>query len=248
MKWQPDIEFLRHALIVVAGHRYYLLPLAPLLWLAFHGVRIMLDPSEAITGSGVQGQLIAVPLTALAVFFGMRIIAGEINDRTLEIAYTIPGGVERLWFAKLGAALLLLVVTEILLAIAVLIFFTTFPPGALYGALQAAVFHMILAMSLGALFKSEASGAIVTLGILALEGLITDFGASQLRFHPFFNPYVLADIAANSGNVRSGGFTSPEELLAWTIQNRIAMFLAMSAILALAFFRSNRREKMLDGM
>ena len=247
MTWRADPGFLRHALIVVAGHYYWLLPLAPLLWLIFHGIRIFVDPANAIAASSVQGQLIGVPLTALAVFLGIRIIAGEIEDRSLEIAYTVPGGCERLWFAKLTAAILLLLVSEALLALVVMFFFTPFPPGALYGAMQAACFYMILAMALGALFRGEASGAIATVVVLALNGFITDFGNNQLRFTPFFNPWLLAD-ASNFGNTRQGGFTSPDELLAWTIQNRIGMLLLMAALLALAFLRSNRRERMLDGL
>ena len=166
MTWRADPGFLRHALIVVAGHYYWLLPLAPLLWLIFHGIRIFVDPANAIAASSVQGQLIGVPLTALAVFLGIRIIAGEIEDRSLEIAYTVPGGCERLWFAKLTAAILLLLVSEALLALMVMFFFTPFPPGALYGAMQAACFYMILAMALGALFRGEASGAIATVVVV----------------------------------------------------------------------------------
>ena len=52
-------------------------------------------PASITTRSG----LIGVPLTMLAVFLGLRIIAGEIDGRSLEIAYTVPGGCERVWFA-----------------------------------------------------------------------------------------------------------------------------------------------------
>ncbi len=246
MNWRFDIEFLRHALLVVAGRRYWLLPFLPLLWLAFRGLIIFNNPTQAIAGSSVQGHLIGVALVPLAIYLGMRIIAGEIDDRSLEIAYTVPGGCERLWCAKLIAAFLLLIFSESLLAIVVYLFFTPFPPGALYGALQGATFYMILAMAMGTLFRGEAAGAIATLPILWLNGVITDFGDNQIRFSPFFNPYFVADPGDTSG--RALGFTSPTELLAWTIQNRIGMVLLMAAILALAFLRSNRRERMLDGM
>ena len=106
---------------------------------------------------------------------------------------------------------------------------------------------MILAMALGALFRSEAPGAIATIAVLAANCVITGFGDNQLRFTPFFNPYFIEDPGAGSGNARLA-FTSPNELLAWTVQNRISMALLMAAILALAFMRSNRRERMLDGM
>ena len=247
MNLRFDHEFIRHALIVLAGHRFWLLPFTTLLWLVFRYVIAIDEPSNIVGPGSVQGTLIGVPLTALAIFFGMRVIAGEIDDRSLEIAYTVPGGCERLWFAKLISVFLLLLFTEAMLATVVYFFFTPFPPGALYGALQAACFYMILAMALGTLFRGETAGLIGTIAVLAFNGLITGWGDNQLRFLPFFNPYVYLD-ATNSSTVVAGGFTSPEELFAWTVQNRIAMALLMAAILALAFMRANRRETMLDGM
>ena len=35
MKWHFDYEFMRHAMLVVAGHRFWILPFATLLWLVF---------------------------------------------------------------------------------------------------------------------------------------------------------------------------------------------------------------------
>jgi|TARA_B100000315_G_scaffold258918_1_gene312756 ABC-type transport system involved in multi-copper enzyme maturation permease subunit len=233
MKWHPDFEFLRHALVTVAGHRYWMVPALPLLWLVVLAVVRLINPEESISASEAQGPLLAVPMTALAIFLGIRIIASEIDDRSLEIAYTVPGGVERLWFTKLAAAFLLLIASEVLLAPAVYLFFTPFPPGALYGAMQAASFYLILAMAMSTLFRGEAAGIIATVAILALNGLITGFGDNQVRISPFWNPY---DFEA-----------FPAEVFAWTLQNRIGMLLAMAALIALAFMRANRRERMLEG-
>ena len=236
MTLRPDFEILRHSLLIVAGHRYWVLPLLPMLWLGFHALLILNDPSNAFSGSEVQDALLALPLTGLAVFLGMRIIAGEIDDRSLEIAYTVPGGCERLWYTKLVAAFLVLLVAEALLAGLVFVFFTPFPPGALYGAMQPACFYLILAMAMGTLFRSEAAGAIATIAILGLNGLITGMGSNQLRGSPFYNPYIIEE---------QGGFTSPAELMAWTLQNHVGIFLVTVAIAALAFMRANRRERML---
>ena len=70
--------------------------------------------------------------------------------------------------------------------------------------------------------------------ILAFNGLITGFGENQVRISPFWNPHAIED-------------ADPTELLAWTLQNRIGIPLVMTAILALAFMRANRRERMLGG-
>ena len=100
--------------------------------------------------------------------------------------------------------------------------------------MQAASFYLILSMALATLFRSEAAGAMGTAAVLGLNGLLSGFGAQQLRASPFWNPHVLDE-------------ADPTELFAWTLQNRIGIVLAMAAILSLAFMRANRRERMLGG-
>ena len=229
-----NLAFYRLAAVVVAGHRFWLLPLLPLLWLvALAGAALLGMREEDFTPASAQGQLIGLPMTVLAIFMGLRVIAGEIDGRTLEIAYTTPGGCERVWWAKLAGALLTLVVAEAFLAAAVWTFFTTFPLGALYGALQAAVFYLVLAMALATLFRNEVAGAMATAAVLALNGVFAGFGANQLRISPFWNP-----LAAQMPDA--------EQVLAATVQNRLGVGFVALAILSLAFMRANRRERMLD--
>ena len=177
----PDFKLLRLALLIVAGRRFWLLPLLPLGWLAVVRIIMFMDPSLTFDDTSVQGPLLAVPLTLLAVFLGIRIIAGEIEDRSLEIAYTVPGGCKRIWYTKLLAASGVIISAEILLASAVFVFITPFPAGVLYGALQAAGFYLILAMAMATLFRSEAAGAMATAAVLGLNGALTDFGDNQIR-------------------------------------------------------------------
>lgn len=233
MSFLPDLTLLRLAMLTLAGRYFWVLPLLPLLWLVVVGTVFWLD-GEIIAPEEAQGVLLAVPMTALAVFMGIRIIGGEIDDRSLEIAYTVPGGCERLWYAKLFAAVAVLLCSEVLLGLSVYAFFTPYPLAALYGALQASCFYLILALAFATLFRSEAAGAMATVLVLGLNGLITDFGDNQIRISPFWNPYALTD-------------ADPTELFAWTLQNHIGMLLAMVAILSLAFMRANRREQMLSG-
>ncbi len=68
--------------------------------------------------------------------------------------------------------------------------------------------------------------------VLVINGVLTGFGTNQIRISPFWNPGAIED-------------ADPTELFAWTLQNRIGFLLAMVAILALAFMRANRRERML---
>ena len=235
-----DIGLLRLSLLILAGRRFWVLPLLPLLWLGFQAARLLLGLGERFEPVSAQGTLIGLPLTMLAVFLGLRIIAGEIDGRSLEIAYTVPGGCQRVWWAKLLAAGLVLCVSEVLLAVATLFFFTgRFPLGALYGAFQAAAFYLVLSMAMATLFRSEAAGAMGTAAVLGFNGLLTGFGQNQIRASPFWNPYLLEEGVGNRPAA------DPTELFAWTLQNRVGVVLVMAAILALAFMRANRRERML---
>ncbi len=216
----------------VAGRRPWIALLLPLFWIAFQVFRLFVRwRPDAYGPDDAQNVLIGTPLAILAAAFGVRIIAGEIDQRTLEIAYTVPGGAHRVWLAKLFAATLLLAAAEALLAAATFAFCTSFPAGALYGAFQAALFYMVLAMALAALFKSEATGALVTV-VLGVGNAFAQ--GAGLRVSPFFNP------ATHETFDRA-------DVLAWTVQNRIGVALAITAIAALAFLRAERREKLLGG-
>ena len=230
------LQLFRLAALIVAGHRFWLLPILPLGWLlALAAASWAGMLGGAFEPAAAQNQLIGLPLTVLAVFLGLRVIAGEIDGRSLEIAYTVPGGCERVWWTKLAGACMVLVVAEALLAIPVWLFFTgPFPLVALYGALQAAIFYMVLALALATLFRSEVAGAMATAAVLALNGLVTGFGENQVRISPFWNP-----LAAQTAD--------GAQLLAAAVQNRIGIPLVTLGILALAFLRANRRERMLDG-
>ena len=228
-----QLALYRLAALTVAGHRFWLLPLLTLLWPAELAAANLLGMRGGFEPDDAQG-IMALPMTALAVFLGLRVIAGEIDGRSLEIAYTVPGGCQRVWWAKLAGGVVLLVVAEALLAVTVrLLFGLDFPLGALYGALQAAVFYLVLSMAMATLFRSEVAGGMVTVAVLVLNGLVTGFGENQGRGSPFFNP-----LAARSSDAA--------ELLAWTVQNRIGVALVTCGIASLAFMRANRRERMLD--
>ena len=228
---RPDFYLLRLVLVMMAGRRYWLLPLLPLAWLVF--LQLELFSFFNVSPEAVQGLVLGVPMSLLGIFLGIRVIAGEIEDRSLELAYTVPGGSERLWRIKLIAAVTMLLVMEATLALVTVTLITAFPLGALYGAFQAACFYLVLSLSLATLFRSQIGGGVFTVILLGINGGLTGFGNVQLRGSPFFNPYVI--VGADSADV-----------LAWTVQNRVGMLLLMAGILSLAFMRANRRERMLS--
>lgn len=228
-----DPALLRLAAFQLAGRRFWLLPLVPLVWHALQAILLLTGGrTESFAPAAAQNTLIGLPATVLALFLGVRVIAGEIDARSLEIAYTVPGGAHRVWLAKLFAAFLLIVATVLLLAGMTFLFFTPFPPAATYGALQGATFYLVVAMGLATLTRSEVAGAMTAVALLAFNGLLTGFGDNQLRISPFWNPLAV-DRA------------EPSQLFAWTLQNRIGVLLALVALAALAFSRAERRETML---
>ena len=93
---------------------------------------------------------------------------------------------------------------------------------------------MVLSMGFAALFKSEVTGAMGSATVLTLNGFITGFGEHQRRISPFWNRLALDD--------------TPDALAtAHAVQNRIGFLLVIAALIALAFARAERREKLLSG-
>lgn len=227
------VRLIKLALRWQLGRRIWLAPVLALGWPGFHALTLLAGwQTTRFVAADAQNFLIGLPLDVLAIGFGVGIIAGEIEQRTLEVTYTVPGGARRVWVAKLLAAALPLLATMVPIAVITAIFFTSYPLSALYGALQGAAFYLVLAMGLGALLKSEITAALVVSMVLFLNGLLSGFGEIQRRWSPLFNPLGVPD--ANSSDV-----------LAWTLQNRIGIALLILALVALSCVRAERREQLL---
>ena len=221
------------ALRLQLGRRFWIAPLLSLAWPAWQAVRLLAGwRPQSFDAADAQNTLIGIPLIIVAIGIGVRIVAGEIEQRTLEVTYTVPGGARRVWIAKLVAAALPIVMAEAALAAITAAFFTSYPLAALYGALQGAVFYLVVAMGLGALFRSEITAALVASVLFAFNGFATGFGELATRWSPLFNP-----LGAEGAN--------PVEVFAWTVQNRIGVALLVLALTALACTRAERREQLL---
>ena len=224
------ITVLRTSAVLLAGRRYWLLPFLPLVWLGIQAVMLLAGMRPSVEPVAAQNSLIGVPVAVLAIFLGGRTITGELDQHSLEIAYTVPGGAHRVWLGKLIAAILILLSSLILLAAVTYAFFTDFPIlQGLYGATQGVVFYLAAAMGFGTLFRSEVAGSLATIGVLGLNSLL-----GSLRISPFWNPLAVEEADA-------------AQMLALNVQNRIGVALAIAAIVALTFTRAERREKMLGG-
>jgi len=229
------ITIVRLSAVLIGGPRYWLLPLLPLPWLALQAILLVTGRKTGFEPAAVQNILVGTPLSALAVFLGSRIIAGELDEHTLEIAYTVPAGAHRVWLGKLAAAGLILLASLSLMAVLTFTFFTGFPVvQTLYGAAQGAGFCLALTMGLATLFRSGTSGTVATIGLLGLGAVIPPLFALLLRISPFWNPLTVQGADA-------------DQLLAMAVRNRIGYALVIAAIVALTFARAERRERMLSG-
>jgi ABC-type transport system involved in multi-copper enzyme maturation permease subunit len=215
------------------GRRAWLAAALALGWPAYQALSLLVGWRDArFVPADAQNYLIGLPLYVLAIGLGVRLIAGEIEQRTLEVTYTVPGGARRVWVSKLLAAALPLLAAGALLAVITAAFFTPYPVSSLHGALQGALFYLVLSMGLGALLKSELTATLVAGITLFVNGFVSGFGEVQRRWSPLFNPLGVDD--PNSSTV-----------LAWTIQNRIGVALLILALVLLSCVRAERREQLL---
>jgi hypothetical protein len=227
------LSLARLALRLQLGRRFWIAPLLTLAWPAWQAVRLLIGwRGRSFEAVDAQNTLIGIPLIVIAIGIGVRVIAGEVEQRTLEVTYTVPGGARRVWIAKLVSAALPILIAEVMLAAVTVAFFTSYPLAALYGALQGAAFYLVAAMGLGALFRSEITAALVTSLLFAFNGFATGFGELSTRWSPLFNP-----LAARGAN--------PVDVFAWTVQNRLGVALLVLALIALACARAERREQLL---
>lgn len=232
-RFLQGIEVLRFAAIAVAGHKFWLIPIiVPIVWLLPQTGMEVLN-WVTIRDEGIAFRL-SIPLAVVGLFLGLRIIASEINARTLEIVYTVPGGAEKVWWVKILASLMILLLTEAIMAVYTWFLITPYNLESLYGALQVGVFYMSVAMGFSALFRSEVSGAIVAVVALGFNIVFTEFGREQYWLSPIYNPH-----AIDNEGLRA--------IIAETLRNRIFIGLVTLMIFSLAFLRGNRREKLLSG-
>ncbi len=228
-----QVQLILLSVKLVGGRWFWAAIFLPLAWPAFLALGLVTGwLKEAFGPADAMARIIGLPLAVLAIGLGVRIIAVELSQRTIEISYTVPGGGARVWLARLLAALGILLASEALLGLLTWGLFTAYPAGALYGAFQGSAFYLVLSAALAAFFKGELAGAMGAAAVLVVNALATGLGSRQLRISPFWNPLELAQY-------------DPSDVLAWTVQNRIAFALAILALAAMAFARAERREEML---
>jgi ABC-type transport system involved in multi-copper enzyme maturation permease subunit len=223
------------ALRSVAGRRFWIWPLLPGIFPLVIAFFAGLNNAAVIETQVIRFPL-GIPVAILAIALGVRVIGAEVDARTLEIAYTVPGGAHRVWLARLVASAILILAAELFAALLVYVFLTGFSPSLLYTVFQGAIFHLVLAAWLGALLRGTITAAMISAPLLALSVIMGGWLPPVSRFSPLFNHVVWV-----------GGSIDPSVVLASLVQNRIGYVLAICAVTLLAFGRAERREKMLSG-
>lgn len=156
-------ELLHLSLKLQLGKRFWIWPFLPLAWILLLTLMTMIGFANIdYIPALAQNSFIGIPVYLLAIALGMQIISSEIEQRTLEVCYTVPGGAKRIWLAKLAAACLILIAAELILALYVWFFFTHFPLTALLRVLQGLIFFLVLSMAFGALFKNKMTAGMAS--------------------------------------------------------------------------------------
>jgi len=221
------MELLQFSISVQFGRTFWWFFLGVLLWPLLQALFLLAGLRTSFTPVDTQNNLIGFPLYCLAIGIGIRIIAHEIEKRTLEVCYTVPAGAKRVWLSKLFSASILILIAEIPLAVSISFFFTSTPISALYGAFQGAIFYLVLSMWAGVILRSELMAAMISFLILFL-----DLSAVTGRWSALFNPLKYAD-------------SSAEEILAWSFQNYLSVSIVIIIIASVSFALAEKREKLL---
>lgn len=211
------------------GRKFLLLPFATLPWLVYKFVMLLESGQLEYRAINAQNELIGLPLCLLAIWLGIGIVAREIEACTLETTYTLAHEARLLWYMKLFCAGIILLLSEALLALVSYAVFTDFPISLLYRSMQSAVFFLVLAMGLGALFRNQIVAAMVSIAVLVfLYNLMTVNYIS-----PMFNPLEL-DL------IRQG------ETQLMITQNYLLTQFLVFIFVGLTFKRIGRREVLLN--
>ena len=227
--WRDTVELLKLSVYLQFGKRFWLIAVLALLWLLSHLVIQLLGwHSAGFNESDVQNLLIGFPLYCLSIGMGVRIIAHEIEQRTLEVSYTVSGNARRVWLSKLAASAFLLLLIQVVLSVVTWLVYVEYSMLIFFKVLQGSLFFLVFSMFAGALVRNELAAILVSLvvGYLCLD-------STSSKWSAFFNPLVVDS-------------APPNELVIWIVQNHIGYFLVIFVVVFLSLSRADQRESLLS--
>jgi ABC-type transport system involved in multi-copper enzyme maturation permease subunit len=177
--------------------------------------------------------LLEFPLTILAIYLNMQLIASEKENRTLEVMFTTAGSRYKVWLLRLGTLNLLLLILAVFLGVFA---FFTFADIEILGT---AVHGFIPAYFVGAMtlffsvkFRSGFAAGMVAAGIVTLTFMFTE-AIHDTRYFLYFNPFYLPRRL------------DPETWNLWMWQNRIALLILGMVLQFFALRGLEDRERLL---
>lgn len=188
---------------------------------------------DRLTAEGVLPWLLEFPLTILAIYLNMQLIASEKENRTLEVMFTTAGSRYKVWLLRLGTLNLLLLILAFLLSL--LAFFTFADIEILGMAIHGFVpTYFVGAMTLffSVKFRSGFAAGMVAAGLVTLIFMFNEV-LHETRYFLYFNPYFLPRRL------------DPETWNLWMWQNRIAVLAAGMALQFFALRGLEDRERLL---
>lgn len=230
-RWQQvsnTIALWRLSAQVQMGRHYLLFIPAILLWPALQWGLSLIGVRDDFSYASAQNGLLGLPLYCVAIGLGIRVIAHEVEKRTLEVCYGIPKGAQRVWLAKIAAVSCLLIAALIPLSLVTYFLLTSYPIEAIAAALKGAIFYLVLSMWVGVWLRSELLAGIVMLLVLALNLS----GENTSVWSPLFNPLNIED-------------NSSLDLVAMSIQNHLTYSCLIVAFVVLSINRAEKREVLL---
>jgi len=225
LRSQAQIIFSRKFVWFLAGILTY--------FVVVYGINYNRDVVQRMTEEDVLPWLLEFPLSALAVYLNMQLIAGEKENRTLEVMFTTAGSRYKVWLLRLGT--LNAILLALALGLSTLAFFTfaDLPiAGAALNAFVPTFFVGNMTLYFSVRFRSGFAAGMVAAGLL-LALLMFSEAINETRYFLYFNPYHVPREL------------DPETWNLWMWQNRLAVSVLAGLFLFAALRGMEVRERLL---
>ncbi|MFQ5753998.1 MAG: hypothetical protein ACE5HI_18580 [bacterium] len=166
---------------------------------------------DRMTQEDILPWLLQFPLSILAVYLNMQLIAGEKENRTLEVMFTTAGSRYKVWLLRVTTLNLLLLL--IAFGLSGVAFFTIADIAVIGTALHGFIptfFVGSMTLYFSVRFRSGFAAGMISAGLLILILMFSE-AFNETRYFLYFNPY---DVPRR---------LDPETWRLWMWQNRIAL-------------------------
>ncbi len=188
---------------------------------------------DRLTPEDALPWLLEFPLTILAIYLNMQLIASEKENRTLEVMFTTAGSRYKVWLLRLGTLnLLLLTLAFLLSGLAFFAFADIEILGTAIHGFVPSYFVGAMTLFFSVKFRGGFAAGMVAAGLVTLTFMFNE-ALRDTRYFMYFNPYFLPRQI------------DPETWNLWMWQNRITVLAAGMALQFFALRGLQDRERLL---